>query len=107
MGPVSIAFNSANGGRASKTVTLPTALRHAEPDLLAIRCGGDVRAERALLRPSSNDPVIGNRHDDRFRGERGADVAILPIGREDLHARAARNLDAGTLLIRRAVEDGD
>ena len=49
--------------------------------------------------------MIGDGDDDRFGVEGRADVAILPVGRKDLHARATRHDDAGLLLVGGTVEN--
>ena len=40
-----------------------------EPDLLAIRCRRDIRAERALLPDAADDPMIGHGNHHRFGRE--------------------------------------
>ncbi len=78
-----------------------------EPDLRAVRRRGNVGTERAGLGGPSDDPVIGHGDHHGLRGERGADVAVRSVGREDLHAGAVRHDDARLLFICLAVEDGD
>src|SRR5258708_15016157 len=43
--------------------------------------------------------LIGDGDHDGLRVEGGADVAVLPVGREDLHARAVRHDGARLLLV--------
>ena len=69
-----------------------------EPDLLAVRRRRDVRTERAFLLYLGDDLVVGDRDDVGLRVEGRADVAVLAIGREDLHARTVRRHDARLFL---------
>src|SRR6185312_14846721 len=75
-----------------------------EPDLLAIRRCGNVRAERAGLDDPPNRLVVGHGDDDRLGIERGTDVAVAPVRRKDRHAWAAGRLDAGGFLIRHGID---
>jgi hypothetical protein len=72
-----------------------------------VRGRRDVGAERAFLLHSPDDLVIGDGDDDRFWIERGADVAVLAVRREDLHARPGWNLDPRCLLVSAAVQHRD
>src|SRR6266446_4517632 len=78
-----------------------------EPDLLAVRRCGDVGTERARLRNPADDFVIGDGDDYSLWCKRGADIAVLAVGREDRHTRTVGNGDPRLLLVRRAVEYGD
>src|SRR5205807_9240278 len=57
-----------------------------QPDLVALRCGGDVRAKGRLLFHLAHDLVIRDRDDVRLRREARAHVAVLAVRREDRHA---------------------
>ena len=78
-----------------------------EPHLPPVRRRRDVRAERARLLHPPDDLVIGNADDVGFRDEGRADVAVPPVGREDLHAGTIRQRDPRLLLICIAVEHRD
>src|SRR6476661_3800625 len=70
-----------------------------QPNLLSVRCGGDVRAKRTVLFDTPDDLVIGNRDDDGLWVERRTDVTIFAVRREDLHARTGRHFDPRFLLV--------
>src|SRR5205823_691371 len=78
-----------------------------EPDLIAGRSRRDVRAERRLLLHPADHFVIGYRNDVGLGSEARADETVLAVGREDGHARAVRDLDAGLLGELRPVEHGN
>src|SRR6267143_3879955 len=61
-----------------------------EPDLISLRCRGDVRAKGRLLLHPADDRVIGYRHHVGLRREARADVAVLAVRREDRHSRSVR-----------------
>src|SRR5207248_2796853 len=50
--------------------------------------------------------MIGHADDDGLRIERGTDIAVLAVGRENLHARPGRHLDTRLFLKTLAVEHG-
>ncbi len=78
-----------------------------KPDLLAVGRGGDVRTERAVLLDMADDLMIGDGDDHGLRIKGGADIAVLAVWREDLHARSGRHLDARFFLKALPVEHGD
>src|ERR671923_2769710 len=78
-----------------------------EPDLLAVRRRRYVGTERADLGYSSDDLVICHGDHNGLRGEGGADIPILAVRREDLHAWAVRDSDTRLLFIGVTVKDGD
>src|SRR5262245_35477043 len=76
-----------------------------QPDLIAVRCRSEVRADRALLLDMPDDFVRGTGNDDGFWAEAGADISIFAVGRENRHAGPIRHRDTGLLLEGFAVED--
>jgi hypothetical protein len=55
----------------------------------------------------TDDLMIGDGDDHGLRIERGADITVFAVGRENLHARSRRYLDARLLLKILSVEHGD
>src|SRR2546430_5775427 len=76
-----------------------------EPYLPAVRSDGDVGAKRTLLGDPADDLVILHPDHHRLRGEGGADVTVLAVGGEDLHARSAGYDDPGLLFVGVSVQD--
>ncbi len=78
-----------------------------EPDLFTIRRGGDVGAEWAFLLHMPDDLMVCDGYHDGLRVEGRADITILPVRREDLHAGTRGHLDLRLLLECRRVDDRD
>ena len=78
-----------------------------EPDLISFRSCRDVRAEGRLLLHLADDLVVSDGDDGGFRGEAGAHVAVLAVGREDGHPRPTGELDPPLLREGLAVEHRD
>src|SRR5206468_10010694 len=67
----------------------------------------DVGAERSLLGDPADDLMILGSDHHRPGREGGADVPVLAVGGEDLHARSAGDDDPGLLLVGVTIQDGD
>jgi len=64
IGPVSIDFNTENGGCASNTWVLPMSF-NVNQTCFAVRRGSDVRTERAVLLDVADDLMIATVNNDR------------------------------------------
>ena len=84
-----------------------TDILQGEPNLVAVRRGCDVWAKRARLEDVSDDLMVGDSDRHCLGIERGADIAILSVGGEDLHARTVRDDDPCLFLISCRIEHLD
>ena len=76
----------------------------SEPHLRTVRGRGNIRAERARLRDSSDDLMVGDGHNYGLWRKRRADIAVFSVRREDRHAWAVRHNNPRLWLVGRAVE---
>ena len=93
--------------RASVEHLCSAGVLEREPHLLSVRRRRDIGTERALLLHASDDLVVGDRDDDRFRSEGRADIAVHSVRRKNLHAGSGRNRDPRLLHERVRVQDSD